>query len=96
MSSTAAPPVDLVADLIAHARERGSIAMTELTAAFERCDLSAEAVDGVLKMLADEGVDVTDPAPEADDVLPFEFELSDLGICVWRTRSHANTRTGQM
>ena len=48
--------------------------MTELTAAFERCDLSAEAVDGVLKMLADEGVDVTDPAPEADDVLPRQVQ----------------------
>ncbi len=40
--------------------------MTELTAAFERCDLSADAVDAVLKLLADEGVDVTEPAPEAD------------------------------
>jgi RNA polymerase primary sigma factor len=70
MSSAAAPPVDLVADLIAQARERGSIGMTELTAAFERCDLSADAVDGVLKMLADEGVEVTDPAPEADGLLP--------------------------
>ena len=32
--------------------------MTELTAAFERCDLSADAVDSVLKLLADEGVEV--------------------------------------
>jgi RNA polymerase primary sigma factor len=70
MSSTAALPVDLVADCIAHARERGSIAMTELTAAFERCDLSADAVDGVLKLLADEGIDVIDAAAESDSVLP--------------------------
>jgi RNA polymerase primary sigma factor len=74
MSSTAAPPVDLVADLIAQARERGSVAMTELTAAFERCDLSAEAVDSVLKMLADEGVEVTEPAPEADGLLPRQVQ----------------------
>jgi RNA polymerase primary sigma factor len=74
MSSTAAPPVDLVADLIAQARERGSVAMTELTAAFERCDLSAEAVDSVLKMLADEGVEVTEPAPESDGLLPRQVQ----------------------
>jgi RNA polymerase primary sigma factor len=74
MSSTAALPVDLVADLIAHARERGSVAMTELTAAFERCDLSADAVDGVLKLLADEGIDVIDAAPETDSVLPRQVQ----------------------
>ncbi len=66
MSSTAALPVDLVADLIAHARERGCVATTELTAVFERCDLSADAVDSVLKLLADEGIDVTDATAEAD------------------------------
>jgi RNA polymerase primary sigma factor len=70
MSSTAALPVDLVADLIANARDRGSVAMTELTAAFERCDLSADAVDGVLKLLADEGIDVIDAAAEPDGMLP--------------------------
>jgi len=74
MSSTAALPVDLVADLIAHARERGCVAMTELTAAFERCDLSADAVDGVLKLLADEGIDVIDAAPETDSVLPRQVQ----------------------
>ncbi|HXW88155.1 MAG TPA: RNA polymerase sigma factor RpoD [Streptosporangiaceae bacterium] len=70
MSSTAAPPVDLVADLIAHARERGCVAMAELTTAFERCDLSSDAVDSVLKLLADEGVEVTDPVADADSLLP--------------------------
>jgi RNA polymerase primary sigma factor len=70
MSLTAAPPSDLVADLVAQARERGTISMTELTAAFDRCDLSADAVDGVLKLLADEGVDVVDNLPEAEDLSP--------------------------
>jgi RNA polymerase primary sigma factor len=74
MSSTAALPVDLVADCIAHARERGSVAMTELTAAFERCDLSADAVDAVLKLLADEGIDVIDAAAETDSVLPRQVQ----------------------
>jgi len=67
MSLTAAPPVDQVADLIAAARERGSVSMTELTAAFERSDMSVEAVDGVLKLLAEDGVDVIEAPHESDD-----------------------------
>jgi RNA polymerase primary sigma factor len=69
MSITAAPPVDQVADVIAHARERGTVSMTELSAAFDGCDLSADAVDNVLKLLADEGVEVTDPTHDADELL---------------------------
>src|SRR5215469_15373432 len=68
MSLTAAPPVDQVADLIAAARERGTVSMAELTAAFERCDMSADAVDSVLKLLADEGVDVIEAPQESDDL----------------------------
>jgi RNA polymerase primary sigma factor len=67
MSPTAAPPVDQVADLIAAARERGSVSMAELTVAFERCDMSADAVDSVLKLLAEEGVDVIEAPQEGDD-----------------------------
>src|SRR5262249_5368796 len=67
MSLTAAPPVDQVADLIAAARERGSVSMTELAAAFERSDMSVEAVDGVLKLLAEDGVDVIEASHESDD-----------------------------
>jgi len=70
MSLTAAPPTDQVADLIAQARERGSVSMTELTTAFERCDLSADAVDSVLKLLADEGVDVIEPQQENEELAP--------------------------
>jgi RNA polymerase primary sigma factor len=70
MSLAAAPPVDQVADLVAQARERGTISMAELTAAFERCDLSADAVDGVLKLLADEGVDVVDTQPDPEELMP--------------------------
>ncbi|HXW46335.1 MAG TPA: RNA polymerase sigma factor RpoD [Streptosporangiaceae bacterium] len=74
MSLAAAPPVDQVADLVAMARERGTISMAELTAAFERCDLSADAVDGVLKLLADEGVDVVDSQPDAEELMPRPVE----------------------
>jgi RNA polymerase primary sigma factor len=69
MSITAAPPIDQVADVIAHARERGTISMTELSAAFDRCELSVDAVDNVLRLLADEGVEITDPPHDADDLL---------------------------
>ena len=34
--------------------------MADLTAAFDRCDLSADAVDGVLRLLADEGVEIVE------------------------------------
>jgi len=68
MSVTAAPRVDQVAGLITSARERGTITMSELTAAFERHDLPQPAVDEVLKLLADEGVEVIETAP--DEVEP--------------------------
>ncbi len=42
--------------------------MSELTVAFEHCDLPADAVDSVLKLLADEGVDVIDAAPDSEDM----------------------------
>jgi RNA polymerase primary sigma factor len=64
MSVTAAPRVDQVAGLITQARERGTIAMGELSAAFERHDLPQPAVDEVLKLLADEGVEVIETAPD--------------------------------
>jgi RNA polymerase primary sigma factor len=39
--------------------------MTDLTAAFDRCDLPADAVEGVLRLLADEGVEIIE-APHED------------------------------
>src|ERR1700735_2079259 len=68
MSLTAAPPVDQVTELVAQARERGAVAMADLTAAFERCDLPAEAADGVLRLLAEEGVELVEaPAEEPEE-----------------------------
>jgi RNA polymerase primary sigma factor len=48
--------------------------MSELTSAFERCDLSADAVDSVLKLLADEGVDVVDPPQEPEELSPRQVQ----------------------
>jgi RNA polymerase primary sigma factor len=70
MSLTAAPPVDQVTEIVAQARERGSVALTELTSAFESCDLPPDAVDEVLRVLVDEGVEVIDPAPEDQEARP--------------------------
>jgi RNA polymerase primary sigma factor len=69
MSVTVAPRVDQVADLIAQARERGTITMSELAAAFERHEFTQQAVDEVLKLLADEGVEVIEtPQEDIDEV----------------------------
>ncbi len=51
--------------------------MTDLSAAFERCDLPAEAVDSVLKLLADEGVEVVDAPAEDPDEAPRAASYAD-------------------
>jgi len=44
--------------------------MAELTTTFERCDMSADAVDSVLKLLADEGVEVIEAPQDTDEFAP--------------------------
>ena len=61
------PQADQVSDLVARARERGAVATTDLTAALDGSDLPADAVDGVVRLLADEGVEVLDAADEVED-----------------------------
>jgi RNA polymerase primary sigma factor len=70
MSLAVLPQVDDVTDLVARARERGTVAMTELAAAFDRCDLPPDAVEGVLRLLAEEGVEVVEAPPDEPDELP--------------------------
>jgi RNA polymerase primary sigma factor len=68
MSLAAAPPADQVADLVARARDRGTVTMADLTAAFDGYDLPADAVDGLLRRLADEGIEVVEsPADQQDE-----------------------------
>jgi len=43
--------------------------MADLTAAFDRCDLPADAVESVLRLLADEGVEIIEPPQEDPDDL---------------------------
>jgi RNA polymerase primary sigma factor len=71
MSITATPPAEQVADLIAQARERGTVTMAALSTAFDRSEFPADAADAVLRALADEGVEVVDAAPDdAEEMRP--------------------------
>ena len=54
------PPAEQVADLVAQGRERGVVTMGDVAAALDRSGLPADAVDGVVRLLADEGVEVLD------------------------------------
>jgi RNA polymerase primary sigma factor len=74
MSVTVLAPVDQVTDLVARARERGTVAMADLTAAFDRCDLPADAVESVLRLLADEGVEIIEAPPEDPEDLRREVQ----------------------
>src|SRR5262249_47214972 len=51
-------------DLIARAREHGTVALADIAVALDASDLPAHAIDGVARMLADEGVDILESAPE--------------------------------
>jgi RNA polymerase primary sigma factor len=60
---------DRVTDLVALGRERGGVTMAEVAAAIDRPDLPPDAVDGVLRLLADQGVELLDtPAEDADEL----------------------------
>src|ERR1700729_3629300 len=74
MSLTVLPPVDQVTDVVARARERGTVAMADLTAAFDRCDLPADAVESVLRLLADEGVEIIEAPQDDPDELRREVQ----------------------
>ena len=52
------PPAEQVADLVARGRERGNVTMGDVAAVLVRSDLPADALDGVVRLLADEGVEV--------------------------------------
>jgi RNA polymerase primary sigma factor len=54
------PPAEQVADLVAQGRERGVVTMGDVAAALDRSGLPADAVDGVVRLLADEGVEILD------------------------------------
>src|SRR6266567_1354082 len=62
--SPARPPGDPMADLLARAREQGAVAVGDIAVAIDSSDLPAHALDGIVRMLTAEGVEVVDAAPE--------------------------------
>ena len=60
---------DQMAELVALGKDRGGVTMADVAAALERPDIAPDAVDGVLLLLADEGVEVLDtPADDVEDL----------------------------
>jgi RNA polymerase primary sigma factor len=53
-------------DLVTKGRERGAVTMGDVTTAIERAELPADAFDGVVRLLTDEGIEVLE-APIEDD-----------------------------
>jgi RNA polymerase primary sigma factor len=62
-------------DLVALGRARGFVTMGDVTTAVDRAELTGDALDGVVRVLADEGIDVLDP-PAGEEP---ETRLPDLG-----------------
>ena len=60
--------------------------MADIAAAFDASDLPADAVDGVLRLLADEGVEMLEAPPEEDE----------RGVTPGRRRSARRAATGDL
>ncbi|HUZ53634.1 MAG TPA: RNA polymerase sigma factor RpoD [Streptosporangiaceae bacterium] len=58
---------DQVTELVSRARENGSIALAELNAAFDRCELMPDVIDDVMRMLAEDGVEIVDAGSDEVD-----------------------------
>src|SRR6266487_5461953 len=58
---------DQVTELVSRARENGTVALADLNAAFDRCELMPDVFDDVMRMLAEDGVEVVDASPEEAD-----------------------------
>jgi RNA polymerase primary sigma factor len=64
-----------MADLMARGRERGGVTVDDVAAALDRSELPPDELDGVVRMLADNGVEVLEP--NEDDSL--RAKEDDLG-----------------
>jgi len=53
-----------VAELVARARERGTVTAADITSALDASDLPPDAFDNVVRLLTDEGVEILDPPAE--------------------------------
>src|SRR5712672_2532245 len=60
MTSVLTASADLVTEIVSRARENGTVALADLNAAFDRCELMPEVIDDVMRMLAEDGVEIVD------------------------------------
>ena len=58
---------DQVTELVSRARENGTVALADLNAAFDRCELMPDVIDDVMRMLTEDGVEIIDAGPEEAD-----------------------------
>ncbi|RFU37248.1 RNA polymerase sigma factor RpoD [Actinomadura logoneensis] len=72
-----APSVDQVADLVARGRERGGVTVDDVAAALDRSDLPDDSLERVVRMLAEQGVEVLESPQETEDVA--RADETDLG-----------------
>jgi RNA polymerase primary sigma factor len=66
-----------VADLVARGREHGGVTVDDVAAAIDRSDLPADSVERVVRMLAEQGVEVLETQNEVEELTRAEEE--DLG-----------------
>jgi RNA polymerase primary sigma factor len=64
MTPVLVPTADQVTDLVLRARENGTVALPELNAAFERSELLPDAIDDIMRMLTEDGVEIIDASAE--------------------------------
>ncbi|WP_199487080.1 RNA polymerase sigma factor RpoD [Actinomadura logoneensis] len=77
MLPSEAPSVDQVADLVARGRERGGVTVDDVAAALDRSDLPDDSLERVVRMLAEQGVEVLESPQETEDVA--RADETDLG-----------------
>ncbi|MEU9830120.1 RNA polymerase sigma factor RpoD [Streptosporangium sp. NPDC048047] len=69
------PAVDQVADLVAKGRERGSVTVEDVAAALDRSELPSDALERVVRMLAEQGVEVLEPQGDEEPSRPDEEDV---------------------
>ncbi len=83
MTPALASPADQVTEILTRARENGSVALADLQLAIEGSDLVPEAVDDIMRLLADDGVEIVeggadDPEGRRDEPTARRGGTSDL------------------
>ncbi|MDX3105115.1 RNA polymerase sigma factor RpoD [Nonomuraea angiospora] len=75
MLPSSPPSVDQVADLVAKGRERGSVTVDDVAAALDRSELPSDALERVVRMLAENGVEVLEPQGDEESTRADEEDV---------------------